>query len=227
MKAMILAAGMGSRLKPLTDHTPKPLIKIQGRSLIEHHLVALQRIGIVDIVINVAYHGKLLMEFLGDGKKHGVNITYSFEENGPFGTGGGILHALPLLGNSPFLVISADIFTDFPFQTLLSQALKKAHVLMVENPAWHAKGDYGLSEGILNFNDPKLTYASFGLFSHELFENCSSSNFGLFSPAFIDSAIHAGEVSGEHYSGIWHNIGTIEDLRAAERDIIPGVSAKA
>ena len=91
MKAMILAAGMGSRLRPLTDHTPKPLIKIRGLALIEHHLHALQRIGILDIVINVSYHGKQLMDFLGDGKKYGVTITYSSEDNGPLGTGGGIL----------------------------------------------------------------------------------------------------------------------------------------
>jgi MurNAc alpha-1-phosphate uridylyltransferase len=215
MKAMILAAGMGSRLRPLTDHTPKPLIKIRGLALIEHHLQALQRIGIVDIVINVSYHGKQLMDFVGDGKRYGVNITYSFEENGPLGTGGGILKALPLLGSSPFLVISADIYTDFAFQELMNRAIKKAHLVMVENPAWHPKGDYGLHKEILNFDEPKFTYASFGLFSPKLFENCSAGIFGL--STLIDEAIRDGEATGEIYSGVWHNIGTIEDLRAAER----------
>jgi MurNAc alpha-1-phosphate uridylyltransferase len=215
MKAMILAAGMGSRLKPLTDHTPKPLIKIRGLALIEHHLQALHAMGIFDVVINVSYHGKQLMDFLGDGKRYGLKIAYSFEENGPLGTGGGILKALPLLDSSPFLVISADIFTDFSFQELIKRPIKKAHLVMVENPVWHPKGDYGLTQGLLNFNEPKYTYASFGLFSRELFENCSPGIFGL--STLIDEAIRNREATGEIYSGLWHNIGTIEDLRAAER----------
>jgi MurNAc alpha-1-phosphate uridylyltransferase len=216
MKAMILAAGMGSRLRPLTDHTPKPLVKIRGRALIEHHLLALQSIGVVDIIINVSYHAKQLMEFLGDGEKYGVKITYSYEENGPYGTGGGIFHALPLLGDAPFLVISADIYTDFLFEKLMTEPVKKAHLVMVANPAWHLHGDYGLLNGIVNFEEPKFTYASFGLFSPSLFLNCVGGTYGLFSPSLIDVAIQEGQVTGELYSGSWHNIGTLEDLHLAE-----------
>lgn len=215
MKAMILAAGMGSRLRPLTEHTPKPLIKIGGLALIEHHLQALQRIGILDVVINVSYHGKQLMDFLGDGKRYDLNISYSIEESGPVGTGAGVLKALPLLGGSPFLVISADIYTDFPFESLMKSPIKKVHLVMVDNPLWHPKGDYGLTDGRLHFDEPKLTYASFGLFSPSLFENSPSGAFGL--SVLIEQAIRSQEASGEKYSGSWHNIGTLEDLRAAER----------
>lgn len=215
MKAMILAAGLGSRLKPLTDHTPKALVKIRGFALIEHHLFALRRIGVLNIIINVAYHGKKLMDFLGNGEKYGVNIVYSFEENGPFGTGGGIFNALSFLDRSPFIVISADIYTDFPFEKLLSQKIKKAHLVMVENPDWHSQGDYGLTKGLLNFEEPKLTYASFGLISPLLFENCSAGNFGL--STLFETAIREEKISGELYSGVWHNIGTPQDLEAAEK----------
>lgn len=214
MKAMILAAGMGTRLRPLTDHTPKPLIPVKGEPLIVHHLKALKKSGIQEVVINVAYQAPKIMDYLGNGEKYGLNIAFSVEENGPIGTAGGILKALPLLGDAPFICLSADIFSDFPIENLFHRSIKKAHLMMVENPAWHPKGDYGLENGWLNFSQPKFTYANFGLFSPSLFENCSPNVFGL--STLFEAAISNQEISGELFTGMWHNIGTVDDLHIVE-----------
>jgi N-acetyl-alpha-D-muramate 1-phosphate uridylyltransferase len=143
--AMILAAGLGKRLWPLTQSTPKPLLQVQGRPLIEHHVLRLTQAGFSPLVINVSHLGEQIKAHLGDGRRFSNRIVYS-EEELPLETAGGIIQALPLLGETPFLVISADIFTDFPIEKLLSIHPDWAHLILMQNPDWHPKGDFGLSE---------------------------------------------------------------------------------
>ena len=141
MKAMILAAGRGERMRPLTDATPKPLLRVGGQCLIEYHLKALQRAGIREAVINLGHLGEQIQALLGDGQRYGLDIRYSHEEDHILDTGGGIHHALPMMGEEPFLVINGDIFTDFPFESLRGRAVALAHVVLVANPVHHPQGD--------------------------------------------------------------------------------------
>src|SRR3990167_424278 len=211
MKAMLLAAGRGSRLKPLTDTTPKALLKIGSQSLIEHNLELLVQSGIRDVIINVCHHAKQIMEFLGDGNRYGLCIQYSFEENQVLGTGGGIYQALPLLGDEPFIVVSADIWSDFPFDRAFMEANNEAHLIFVENPDYHPTGDYGLTqEGKVVLNAPKFTYANIAKLHPRLFANCQPSVFPL--AQLFNEAILRGTVSGSLYRGQWFNVGTVEEL---------------
>jgi MurNAc alpha-1-phosphate uridylyltransferase len=212
-KAMILAAGRGERMGELTKAVPKPLLRVGEYALIEHTIFRLHATGIDDIVINVSYLGEQIKQALGDGSRYGVQIVYS-EEKERLETGGGIVQALPLLGDEPFLVVSSDILTDYPFRKLLPAPQGLAHLVMVPNPPYHLKGDYGLVAGKLTRNSHlNLTYANIGVYRPEMFTGYQRGHFRL--STVLNPAIEAGLVSGESYDGSWHNIGTPADLMKA------------
>jgi MurNAc alpha-1-phosphate uridylyltransferase len=219
MKAMILAAGRGERMRPLTDTTPKPLLRIGGQTLIERHVHALAQAGITELVINYAHLGEQIEKALGDGNAYGVSICYSPERGNVLETGGGIMNALPLLGADPFLVVNGDIWTGFSFDGLPSQPEGLAHLVMVDNPEHQPQGDFSLSQGQLSQQGPAmLTFSGIGVYRPELFAGCSPGAFPL-GPV-LRKAIDAGQVSGEQYTGSWFDIGTPERLDAVNRVII-------
>jgi MurNAc alpha-1-phosphate uridylyltransferase len=210
MRAMILAAGRGERMGALTADTPKPLLRILDKYLIEYTFANLVRAGIRDIVMNISYHAEKIKTTLGDGKQYGVNIAYS-EEAKRLETGGGIFQALPLLGSDPFLVVSSDIITDFDFTTLPNDPDALAHLVMVDNPSFHPEGDFGLVNGRATMQATStLTFANIGIYRPEFFSNCKPGHFPLNQLLF--PAISASNVSGEYYNGIWYNIGTPQDI---------------
>lgn len=216
MKAMILAAGRGARLRPLTDNCPKPLLPIAGRPIIVRQLEALAASGFTEIVVNVAYKPELFPEVLGDGSRFGLSIHYSYEEEGGLETAGGIVNALDHLGDT-FLVISGDILTQFPLQSLRKVPQKLAHLVMVD--PLPTGGDFGLIEGNLTLNAPKmLTYANIGVYRREFFKDCPLGFMPL--GKLLRAAIAEGRVTGEYYSGEWHNVGTVETYTAL-RDSYP------
>ena len=215
MRAMILAAGRGQRMRPLTSHTPKPLLQVQGQYLIEYGLYALKTAGILEVVINVSYHAEQIKTALGDGKRYNMAIIYS-EEPTPLETGGGIKQALPLLGPLPFVVISGDIITDFPIQSLALAPQHLAHLIMVNNPPYHPQGDFTLQKGYLA-NRVKnastrdtLTFANIGIYDPHLF---SAYHQQIFSLAHVlVPAIDQTKVTGQRYSGQWYNVGFPHEL---------------
>lgn len=210
---MILAAGRGERLRPFTDHTPKPLLEVDGKPLIVHHLDALVKAGIKDVVINVWYLAEQIIEKLGDGQRFGVNIQYSVEET-LLNTGGGIVQALPMLGTAPFIVLSADILSDFPLRTLPTAPAGLAHLVLVDNPEYHAVGDFGLQRGVVNVtSQQKFTYANVGVYRPEFFVNAPRGAFAL--GVLLRQHIANHLVTGQYYNGMWHNIGTPSELETA------------
>ena len=218
MMGMLLAAGRGERLRPLTDSLPKPLIEVQGKPLIVHHLEHLHAAGITEIVINVAWLADKIKTRLGNGSRYGVQIRYSDESHGALETGGGILQALPLFGAGPFLVLNSDIYTDFPFAGLKAALADDdlAHLVMVPNPPHHADGDFALdAHGRLHADGtPRLTYAGIGVHRAEFFRECQPGRFPMLP--WWQRAMRAGYVSGELYAGYWQDIGTPESLRALD-----------
>lgn len=218
MKAMILAAGRGDRMRPLTDTLPKPLLEAGGRSLIEHHVDALARSGITELVINHAHLGKLIEDRLGDGARYGARIEYSREGERRLETGGGIHRALPLLGDGPFLIVNADVWTDFPFAALPSQPRGLAHLVLVPNPAHHPGGDFALIDGtVANDGPERLTYSGIAVLRPALLAGSSPGAFPL--APLLRAAADRGQVSGEVYRGKWMDVGTPESLRAL-RDLL-------
>jgi MurNAc alpha-1-phosphate uridylyltransferase len=215
MKAMILAAGRGNRMRPLTDHTPKPLLEAGGRPLIQHHLDRLAAAGIREIVINHAHLGEQIETRLGDGGQFGVHIRYSVEPTA-LETGGGIFNALPLLGPDPFLVINGDIWTDWdPADARLAES-DLAHLVLVENPPHHPRGDFCLIDGRVHPDgDPRLTFSGIGLYSPALFEGCRPGAFPL--APLLRRAMLDGRVGGERHAGQWFDIGTPERLTELDR----------
>ena len=219
MKAMILAAGRGERMRPLTDSTPKPLLRIGGQTLIEHHVYALSQAGITGLVINHAWLGEQIVKALGDGSAYGVEIVYSPEAGAALETGGGIFNALPLLGSGPFVVVNADIWTGFPFAGLPPEPDGLAHLVMVDNPEHHKQGDFSLSADRLSQNGPAmLTFSGIGVYRPELFAECTAGAFPL-GPV-LRRAMDAGQVSGEYFTGSWFDIGTPERLDEVNRIVI-------
>lgn len=211
MRAMILAAGRGARMKELTATIPKPLITCGGRYLIEYSLLSLVQSGVKEIVINVCYRAELIKQALGNGERYGVKIYYS-EESEALETGGGIYQALPLLGPDPFIVLSSDIITDYPLQNLPKELDGLAHLVLVDNPSFHPKGDFCLTGNTIYCGDNStLTFSNIGLYRPELFAQCKAGNFRLGN--LLQEKILAGKVRGEYYQGIWHNIGTQNDLQ--------------
>lgn len=214
MRAMILAAGRGERMGKLTEYTPKPLLKVHGKYLIEYALQSLIATNIKEIVINVSYKAELIQQTLGDGNQYGVQITYSIEKE-RLETGGGILNALHLLGRDPFIVISSDIITDFKLQKLTLPAGKLAHLILVDNPSFHPQGDFGLTNNLLNrITKPTFTFANMGIYDPAFFSNATPGYFPLSKLLF--PAIDQGLISAEHYHGLWFNIGKPEDLEEAK-----------
>lgn len=213
MKAMILAAGRGLRMRPLTDEIPKPLVRIANKPFIVHQLLKLADAGIKDIIINVSYRAKQIIETLGNGHRYGVTLEYSFEPIA-LETGGGIVQALPLLGNDPFIVLSSDIWTSYPLEKL-SQCLlpmAQAHLVLVDNPSFHPEGDFHLQANQLLALQglPKLTFASFAIYRPTLFAGRKPGPFPL--SEVLRDYIKEKKVTGEHYQGSWFNIGTLQEL---------------
>lgn len=215
MRAMILAAGRGERMRPLTDATPKPLLPVAGRPLIVHHLEALAAAGIRDLVINHAHLGDQIEAALGDGHEHGVTIRYSVEPEGALETGGGILQALPLLGPEPFLVINGDVWSDYPFADLPRHPDGLAHLVLVDNPDHHPEGDFVLAAGRVRERDGRgLTYSGIGVYDPALFAGHAPGRFPL--APLLHAAIARDAVAGEHWQGRWVDVGTPDRLRALE-----------
>lgn len=213
MKAMILAAGRGSRMRPLSDNIPKPLLKVGGKSLIVWHIERLVEAGFKELVINHAYLGQKIEESLGDGACWGVNIAYSAEETA-LETAGGIANALPLLGDEPFLVVNGDVYSELNFATL-KQVLNTgnlAHLVMVDNPPQHPLGDFALQdEKLIADGEEKLTFSGVGVYSPVFFNDIVRGEAAKLAP-LLKAAMANGLVTGEHYQGIWHDIGTPDRL---------------
>lgn len=212
MRAMILAAGRGERMRELTHEMPKPLLKVAGHHLIEYSIYALRKAGITEIIINICYHAEQIKAVLGDGRRYGVTIHYSEEETA-LETGGGIFQALPLLGDEPFLVMSSDIICDYPLQNLLQEPHGLAHLVLVDNPVFHPGGDFSLSGRHICYDQGQtLTFGNIGVYRPELFAHCHAGRFRLsdvLKPEIINQ-----QVSGEYYKGFWHNVGTPEQLNS-------------
>jgi len=217
MKAMILAAGKGERMRPLTLHTPKPLVQAAGKPLIEYHLEALARAGFTEVVINHAWLGEQIEAHLGDGQRFGLSIRYS-PEGEPLETGGGIFKALPLLGNEPFLLVNGDIWTDYDFAGLRAPLDGLAHLVLVDNPGHHGRGDFRLLDGrVVDGDDAPgtLTFSGISVLHPALFDGCQPGAFKL--APLLRQAMAEGRVSGERHSGLWVDVGTLERLAAVER----------
>jgi MurNAc alpha-1-phosphate uridylyltransferase len=211
MKAMILAAGLGERMRPLTDTTAKPLLPLGPKRIIEYHLEALVDRGVDEVVISVSRDAKQIISTLGDGSRYGLTIHYSYEGEKPIGTGAGVFQALSLLGDEPFLLLSGDVWTDFPLATLLNKPVKEAYLVMVDNPVYHPCGDFSLLDnGTVTLGDPKFTYGNIALLHPKLFAHCKEGQFEL--APLLQAAIEREEVEGELYAGCWHNIGTPQQL---------------
>jgi N-acetyl-alpha-D-muramate 1-phosphate uridylyltransferase len=215
MKAMILAAGKGERMRPLTLHTPKPLLRVGGQMLIEYHLRALQRSGITEIVINLSWLGEQIEQSIGTGASYGVTIVYSQEGPQPLETAGGIIAALPLLGDAPFLVVNGDIWSDYDFAQLPTRLTGLAHLLLVDNPPHHPKGDFALQQGqVVNTGATSLTYSGIGVYHPKMFASLAPGVRPL--APLLRAAIDQGDVQGTHYRGRWYDVGTPQ--RLAELD---------
>jgi len=228
VRAMILAAGRGERMRPLTFERPKPLLEAGGAPLIVHHLRALAVAGFEDVVINLSWLGTMIREALGDGSKYGIRLYYSDEGPEPLETGGGIFHALPLLGAGPFLVLNGDVWTDLDWSVLRYRlgATDLAHLVLVPNPSHNVGGDFVLEHGRIVENDgERLTFSGAGVYRAELFDGCRD---GIFKLApLLRQAARAGRVSGEIHEGGWLDIGTPGrlaelDRRLRARGHVPG-----
>jgi MurNAc alpha-1-phosphate uridylyltransferase len=216
MKVMVLAAGRGERMRPLTDQVPKPLLSAGGKPLIVHLIEALVAEGFRELVINHARHGAMIEQRLGDGSKFGASIEYSAEGDGALETGGGIRHALPLLGSDPFVAVNADIWTDFPFGDLPDALESLAHLVLVDNPAHHPDGDFTLAGSrVGEGDDNRLTFSGIGVYRPELFAELSEGCFPLAPILF--KACREDRLSGMHYSGEWWDVGTPERLELLDR----------
>jgi MurNAc alpha-1-phosphate uridylyltransferase len=221
-KAMIFAAGRGERMRPLTDSTPKPLLRVEGRMLIEHHLGKLADIGVREVVVNISHLAAQFPAALGDGSRWNLTIHYSDEGPQPLETGGGILHALPLLGEAPFIVVSADIVSDYDYARLPAEPAGLAHLVMVPNPDFHPRGDFCLDGSGLNEEGrgERLTFGNIGVYRAELVAAATAERFKLL-PMF-QRAMRDGRLSGERHDGFWRNLGTPAQLAELETTGWPG-----
>jgi N-acetyl-alpha-D-muramate 1-phosphate uridylyltransferase len=233
MRALIFAAGLGTRMRPLTDTTPKPLLEVGGKPLIAWHLEKLARLGIEQTVINTAHLGAQFPQVLGDGSRWGLRIHYAHEGDTPLETGGGMLNALPLLGDAPFLAINGDIWTDADFAALPSAPHALAHLLLVDNPAHHPRGDFRLDQngavhdaGDGDGDGERLTFAGIGIYRPELLDHWrdvigDTPEADRVPPVFglaplLRAAMRTGHVSGQHHRGHWTDVGTPQRLQALD-----------
>jgi len=222
MKAMILAAGRGERMRPLTDRRPKALLAAGGRPLIAHLIERLARAGCTELVVNVSHLGALIERELGNGSSLGVSIVYSREAQ-PLETGGGIAYALPLLGDAPFAVVNSDIYCDFDFARLarpaaaLARGPGLAHLVLVDNPPHHPAGDFTLAGARVAADGPaRLTFSGIGVYAHALFAGVARGARRQLA-ALLAPAMARGLVTGEHHRGLWMDVGTPQRLEALER----------
>lgn len=219
---MLLAAGRGERMRPLTDHTPKPLLQAGGKSLIVWHIENLAKAGIHNLVINHAYLGHQIEAALGNGSRFGVHIRYS-AENPVLETAGGIAHALPLLGDNPFAVINSDIYCDYDFVQLpdrasaLAASGDAAHLVLVDNPAHHPSGDFGLINGKVT-DTPAFTFSGIGIYQPGLFANIPCGTVSPLAP-LLRAQIALGKISGEHFGGRWLDVGTPQRLEILDNEL--------
>ena len=229
MKAMILAAGMGNRMRPLTLHTPKPLLEVGGKPLIVWHIEKLKKIGVQEIVINTAWLGEKLAEALGDGSQFGVKILWSHEGEG-LETAGGIIKALPLLGNEPFILVNGDVWTTMDFEPLLNMQLQNdlAHLVLVENPVQHPQGDFTLAANkAYTFEQARsgenLTYSGVAVMHPQMFNGLESGKRPL--APLLKQAMQQEKISAQKLQGVWVDVGTPERLNALDQQIQQGVYA--
>lgn len=218
MKAMILAAGRGERMRPLTEKLPKPMLEVGGHRLIEYHLAALVELGVRDVVVNLSWQGERIRESLGDGAARGLAIRYSEEGPEPLGTGGGLFAALPLLGEAPFIVVNGDVWTDFPLRSLKLPPDSVAHLVLVANPEHHPGGDFALAPGGRVVEGPDtLTFSGVSMLDPRLFDGCAAGVFAL--KPLLERALAAGRLSGQRYGGTWRDVGTPARLAALDADL--------
>jgi len=218
MRAMILAAGRGERMRPLTDQTPKPLLEVGGKPLIQYHIEALRDAGFRELVVNHAHLGHQIVERLGEGAQFGVHIEYSAEPEGALETGGGIKKALALLGAQHFLVINGDIWSDYPYQQLYREPEGLAHLVLIDNPPHHVQGDFQLNgRRVTTDGENKLTFSGIGLYRPDLFADSPDAAFPL--APLLRRAMQAGQVSGEYFQGRWLDIGTPQRLAELNREL--------
>jgi len=214
MRAMILAAGRGERLRPLTDTVPNALVEVGGKPLIVHVIERLRAAGIRELVVNLAWLGGQIRERLGDGSAHGVEIRYSDEGDSALETAGGIVNALPLLGDEPFWVVNADILCDYPFGEVELAADDLAHLVLIDNPGYREHGDFSIKSGRLTrVNGSDYTFAGIGFYRRGFFAGEKPERTPLLP--LLQRWIAEDRISGEHYRGVWHDIGTYERLAAA------------
>lgn len=219
MRAMILAAGRGERLRPLTDSTPKPLLEVGGKLLIEHHLENLARAGFREVVINLSHLGDKIRDTLGNGSTWGLNIRYSPEPPGALGTGGGIKQALPLLGEAPFAIINGDVFTAYPLARLRAIKCDHAHLVLVPNPAHCPNGDFALQGGYVSDDGlPRYTFSGISVYHPRFFDTAPAGSFSVVP--MLQAAMTLQQVTGQLYTGVWHDIGTLERLEALRDQLI-------
>jgi MurNAc alpha-1-phosphate uridylyltransferase len=225
-RALVFAAGRGARMRPLTDHTPKPLLTVQGKPLIIWQIEALARAGFTQLVVNTAWHGAQVQAALGDGGAWGVQIRYSHEgddEADALETRGGIRYALALLGDAPFVTVSSDIFTDYDYRRLYAplEALARreidAHFVLADNPAFHLEGDFAIRDGHATRQGtpqhPRLNYGNIACWHPALFAALPPREKARLFP-WADSFVAAGRVTAEHHRGVWENLGTADELAA-------------
>lgn len=217
MKVMMLAAGRGERLRPLTDRVPKPLVEVAGKPLVVWHLERLAAAGLTEVVMNVSHLAEAIVERLGDGRRFGLAIRYSPERE-PLETAGGIAQALPLLGTLPFLLVNSDIYCEADFAALAAQRLgeRLAHLVLVPNPAHRAQGDFSLVDGLVgNAGEPRYTYAGVAVMSPQLVGAVPGGAKAPLAP-LLRAAAERRLISGERYPGLWQDVGTAERLRELE-----------
>jgi MurNAc alpha-1-phosphate uridylyltransferase len=221
---MVLAAGRGERMRPLTDREPKPLLRVGGKRLIEYHLEHLASAGFREVVINTAWLGDLIEATLGTGRRWGLAITYSHERPEALETGGGIFHALPLLGSAPFLLVNGDVWTDIDFGALRRDPPtgSLAHLVLVQNPPQHARGDFLLEHGLLSEGEGlRQTYSGVGIYRPEFFASCQPGKFPLLP--LLRRAIAQRALSGELHDGRWYDVGTAERLAVLDAQLSDAV----
>jgi N-acetyl-alpha-D-muramate 1-phosphate uridylyltransferase len=221
MMAMVLAAGRGERMRPLTDREPKPLLPVADRALVVHLIEALVEAGFRDLVVNHAWLGDRIVSALGDGGAFGARIRYSPEPPGALDTGGGISRALPLLGPRPFLVVNGDLWTDYPYSRLRARELGAdlAHLVLADNPPHHPEGDFRLEAHgrVRATGEPRLTFAGIGVYRPELFVAPPGDRFPL--APLLRKAMAEDRVSGEHHRGAWTDVGTPDRLAILDREL--------
>lgn len=219
MRAMILAAGRGERLRPLTDEVPKSLVEVRGQTLLERHLEHVRDAGITNVVINLGWLGHMIEECVGTGERFGLDVAYSDETGNVLETGGGIHKALPLLGDEPFLVINADIYTDMPVPDISLDENHVGHLVLVPTPGYRPHGDFDLEGGLVRTGaEPRYTFGGIAVYRPEFFDNCKAGRFSL-APMMFEAA-DAGRMAGSVYEGEWADVGTPERLAALNNEIL-------